>query len=76
MLDQMAAESFDERALADSRYARDADAFGVAGAGQQFLQYFLRLCFVPGRRAFDHGNGAGQNAPIARQHARDVVIRP
>jgi hypothetical protein len=39
------------------------------------LHYFLGLCFVERRSAFDQGDGAGEHSAISRENAGDVIVR-
>ena len=65
---ELAAEGFDERALAHAGGAGDAYAPGFAGVRQQFAQELLGGGLMAGLAAFHQRNRPGQHGAVARQH--------
>ena len=58
-------ELVDQGRFAGARHAADADADGLAGAGQEVLEQSLGAGLVLGLGAFDQGDGAAERHPVA-----------
>ncbi len=74
LVDQVAAERLDERALADAGNAGDADAVGASGVRQQLHQDLLRQRLCARVLAFDQRDRPAEQRPVVGEHALDVIL--
>ena len=76
LADQVIPQRLNERALARSGDAGDADANGVARARQTGVDDLLSQFGVFAARAFDQRNGAGQRDAVAAKDAFNIFRQP
>src|SRR5208283_1334251 len=74
LLDEVAAKSFNERALANTGNTRDAHPPAAARARQQLLQDFLRARLMLRRQALHQSDRPRQRAPVSRQNPCHVGV--
>ena len=73
--DEACAQGLNQAALARAGNAGDADADGVAAVGEACFDDALGEFAVSGARAFNEGDGLGEDGAIALQDAFDELLR-